>query len=71
MDEFMQSTTLQQFNQDDGWEGLDEEELYTDEEMDEYERMLQEEMESMDEESQQLLEKNKSEHPEGNIHSMA
>ena len=66
-DEFMQSTTLQQFNQDEGWDGLEEEELYTDEEMEEYERMLKEEMESLDEESRELLEKerNQSEHPEG------
>ena len=64
--EFMDSTELQQFSEDEGWKGLDEDDLYSDEEMDEYERMLQEEMESMDEESRRLMEEdNKSEHHEG------
>ena len=64
--ELMDLTELQQFSEDEGWKGLDEDDLYTDKEMEKRERMLQEEMESMNEESRRFMEKDsKSEHQSG------
>ena len=56
--EFMDLTKLQQFSENEGWKGLDEDDLYSDEEMDEYKRMLQEEINGVqgDEESRRLME---------------
>lgn len=59
----MDPVEQQQFIEDEGWKGLDEDDLNTDIEMDKHEKMLQEETESMNEKSRRLMEKyNKSEH---------
>lgn len=45
--EFVDQTKRSDFEQDNGWQGLDEQELYSQQEFEEYERQRQQEIQRM------------------------